>query len=579
MLKYYQKLKILVKELKKMKKAALLLAFALCFSCFAGLAVTAEAATEAQLTAPDIAYVNVQVTTNVAMLFAVPIDDSYNVENLDLLVWKGESESDKYDIDSADATLDPIGTSTIGTQPVLIFKYNGLKANQMTDVVYARTVVSDGNGGLAYSSIIDYSITEWGASYNSTAEDPTERENNNALVAALLEYGAAMQVLSNYYPNGYLANEAKSLKKITVTSTIKGEAVQRQVTQLVRAGETITLKAPKLDDHRVRSWSVEDANASLDGVQIEVNSDIEIDANFVMKAVSMWSAEFDKIEKSYISSAAGAGYNMVSKTKSIRIHSGSTAYSDTNTAYVSYVPKADGENKYLCLSSTAGGVIYVNDGSQSSIIPSNYNAKESGFITITFSLKRNEAGRIINSLGLRIRAKEAKVAENMRVFNTKADGTVNIAVYKGGSSNSYIETKVGEVAENGWSHFAFVVDFDELKIYGYMKDENGAWQHTATSDVCIPANYTDIYDWLANVGKMEWEFTNSEIDAKTWETIVPEADRQYVEGKVWSEADGAYIHDTTLTSEQRKERLGEIVEKYFSVNIDNYEIFSGYAID
>ena len=166
----------------------------------------------------------------------------------------------------------------------------------------------------------------------------------------------------------------------------------------------------------------------------------------------------------------------------------------------------------------------------------------------------------------------------MRVFNTKADGTVNIAVFNKGSSSTPIETKVGEVAENGWSHFAFVVDFDELKIYGYMKDENGVWQHKATSDVCIPANYTDIYDWLEDVNKMEWEFSNNVINAETWEATVPEDERQYVECNVWSEADCAYVPDTTLTS-TRKERLGEIVERYFSVNIDNYEIFSGYAIE
>ena len=444
----------------------------------------------------------------------------------------------------------------------------------------ARTCVSTGAGGYAYGEVIDCSIAEWAKTYKPS------NEANRVLVDSVLAYGTAMQEYrGDYKPNGYYAEDAKSLVTVTVNSKIAGsdEVVQKQVTQLAIAGSTITLADPVINGYSVSGWSVEDADASLDGVQVRVDSDMEITATFspatYAPAESMWSAEFDKIENSYISSEKEKGYNMVDSTSSIRIHSGATAYSDDNTAYVSYVPKADGENKYLCLSSTAGGVIYANDGKQSSMIPSNYyDAKESGFLTVTFSLKRNEAGRIINSLGLRIRANSAGVVECMRVFNTKADGTVNIAVYQGGSANKYIETKVGEVAANGWSHFAFVVDLDMLCIYGYMKDENGAWQKTATSSVYIPANYTDIYDWFANVGKMEWEFTNSAIDAKTWETIVSEADRQYVEGNVWSEADGAYIPDTTLTS-TRKERLGEIVEKYFSVNIDNYEIFSGYAID
>ena len=66
--------KISGKDIGKMKKIALLLALVLCFSCLAGVAAFADTAEKTALKAPDIAYANVSITTNVALLFAVPMD-------------------------------------------------------------------------------------------------------------------------------------------------------------------------------------------------------------------------------------------------------------------------------------------------------------------------------------------------------------------------------------------------------------------------------------------------------------------------------------------------------------------------
>ncbi len=569
---------VLLEELKNrkgktMKKTtALILVLSLCLSAMLGLTAIAEAEeTATVLEAPEIALANVSVTTNVALLFAVPADGltvnkDGTVDGLNLLVWEGVSESGKYGRGSADATLAAQGRLIVGENEYVVFVYDGLDAKQMTDTVYARTVVSDGKGNLGYSKVIDYSITEWARSYNST------NAANNALAANLIEYGAAMQEYrSDYKPNGYYANQAKSLVTVTVNSKIAGsdEVVQKQVTQLAVAGSTVTLAAPVIDGYAVSEWSVADTNAELDGVQTVVNSDVEFTATFspvVLSYESMWSADFDSIATGYVSSSAGAGYNMVNSNSSIRINSGAVAYSDDNNAYVSYVPKTEeGGNKYLCLTSTAGGAIYVNDGAQSSIKTSNYDTKATGgYLTVTFSLMRNEAGSIINSLGLRVRANGTGVNENMRVFNTSADGTVNISIFKNGSVNEVVNTKVGEVAESGWSHFAFVVDLDNLLIHGYMKDASGKWQLKATADVFVPSNYDNIYDWFSAVVKMEWEVSHGEIEQDVWESVVSEEDRDYVEN-------GTDPAD-------RKERMAKIAEKYFSMNIDNYEIFNGFAI-
>ncbi len=551
------------------KNLALLLCLALCLSSLIGLTAYAEETETTLPAAPEIALVNVSIKSNVAMLFAVPVGDftvneDGTVDGLNLLVWKGESDSGRYGRGSADATLEAQGKLIYGGETYVVFVYSGLAAKEMTDTVYARTVVSDGKGGLNYGEAIDYSVAEWARSYNST------NEKNKALAENLLAYGAAMQVYrDDYKPNGYYADQAKSLVAITVNSKVAGETVQSQVTQLAVAGSTVTLAAPLLDGYAVSEWSVGDIDAETDGVQIVVDADTVIDATFTpaeLSYESMWSADFDRIATGYVSSSAGAGYNMVNNSSSIRINSGAVAYSDDNNAYVSYVPKTEeGGNKYLCLTSTAGGAIYVNDGAQSGIKPSNYDTMSTGgYLTVTFSLMRNEAGRIINSLGLRVRANGTGVNENMRVFNTSADGTVNISIFKNGSVNELVNTKVGEVAESGWSHFAFVVDLDNLLIHGYMKDASGKWQLKATADVFVPSNYDNIYDWYANVVKMEWEVSHGEIEQDVWESVVSAEDRDYVEN-------GTDPAD-------RKERMAKIAEKYFSMNIDNYEIFNGNAI-
>ena len=558
------------------KNLALLLCLALCLSSLIGLTAYAEETETTLPAAPEIALVNVSIRSNVAMLFAVPVGDftvnnDGTVDGLNLLVWKGESETGRYGRGSADATLKAQGKLVHGGETYVVFVYTGLTAKEMTDTVYARTVVSDGKGNIAYGEAIDYSITEWAKNYETTSE------KNKALAENLLAYGSAMQVYrDDYKPNGYYAEQAKDLVTVTVNSKVAGETVQSQVTQLAVAGETITLAAPIVDGYSVSEWSVSDADAETEGVQIVVDADTVIDATFSPASLayeSMWGAAFEKATATVdsVTSGKGMGIPMLSglddMSGNVRFNTGAVAYASDNNAYVSYAPKADGNNKYLCLTSTAGGAIYAaNESGANSLKPSDYDiAANGGYLTVTFSLMRNEAGRIIDSLGLRIRANGTGVNENMRVFSTSADGTVSISVFKNGNLNEPVKTKVGEVAESGWSHFAFVIDLENLLIHGYMKDESGNWQLKATSAVFIPSNYDSIYDWLGNVGRFEWEVSHAEVEQKVWESVVSAEDRDYVE------------NGTDLT--ERSDRLAKIAEKYFSMNIDNYEIFSGDAIN
>ena len=256
------------------KNLALLLCLALCLSSLIGSTAYAEETETTLPAAPEIALVNVSIRSNVAMLFAVPLGDftvnpDGTVDGLKLLVWKGEYKSG-----SADDTLQAQGKLSLNGNDYVVFVYTGLFAKEMTDTVYARTVVSEGNK-TAYGKVIDYSITEWARNYNPKSDE------NKALAANLLEYGTAMQKYrDDYKPNGYYANQAKALVTITVNSKVGEETVQTQVTQLAVVGSTITLAAPIVDGYSVSEWRVSDTDQVIEGGRVMVNGDMVIDAIF-----------------------------------------------------------------------------------------------------------------------------------------------------------------------------------------------------------------------------------------------------------------------------------------------------------
>ena len=83
---------------------------------------------------PEIAYANVNYVDNIYMMFAVPVAELGEGESLKLLVWDSRSESNSfsyYDIikDVIDAEAEAVA---IGNASYLVFKYDGLNANDMT---------------------------------------------------------------------------------------------------------------------------------------------------------------------------------------------------------------------------------------------------------------------------------------------------------------------------------------------------------------------------------------------------------------------------------------------------------------
>ena len=129
------------------KKLALLLVVAMALTAVLGIAPMASAEEEivAPTTAPEIEYFNISLRVGATLLFAVPVDGftvngDGTVDNLKLLLTK---DSDAKGIGGvADGLLlEASGKTEIGEKTYVVFEYSGLAANEMADIVYARSVL------------------------------------------------------------------------------------------------------------------------------------------------------------------------------------------------------------------------------------------------------------------------------------------------------------------------------------------------------------------------------------------------------------------------------------------------------
>lgn len=569
------------------KNLTLILAITLCISALAGLTAFADSSASANSTeaSPEIAYVNVSTKANVCLLFAVPVDDinvAYNddgsIDNLELYIWKAPDPTGNYYVSGATEKLEAQGNLVNGGKNYAVFSYDGLSAKEMTDVIYACvSYISPETNVRHFSKIIDYSIAEWAMNYTTTDA------KNQRVVDALLAYGGAMQTYKKYNPNGYRADAAKSLKTLTVNSYLDGVLVQTQVTQLYKSKAEITLAVPALKNATFVKWeNVEDSNTATEGIQIKSAENTEVNAIFTTKSLvgeTIWSDGFEAYASTGIfkdNTEKAKGYNLVNSTTSVRVNTGDPAYKNGNRDAVGYKIVADGDNKYITYMSTAGGALYVNKDAHDAIYLKKYGVGDAvTSITVKISIKRNEAGTVLNTAGIRIRANGTGHEESLRILDTFSDGKSdgeNVVRLKTYNGKKHEYAVIGSVAEKGFTDFAVVVDILNLEIRGYIK-VNGEYEHTATLPLYVPSNYSNVYDWMENVIKVQLEGITGSIDSKYTGTLV---DAQW--DNVVTEAERNYLESLKLDDAAYKAELFRLVEKYYSMDIDNYKIELGDSV-
>ena len=283
----------------------------------ADTSVNAKNTTESYV--PNISYTNVCYADDLALMFAVPVPaDLADGASVKVLVWK--MESDVYSYTEGVTTSTSLRTATIieaekstvninGAQHY-VFKYYGLSADMMTDVVYARAVlVGKDNVATAYGKVIDYSIVEYietaKGSFNGGAP-VIENGEVLELLDSILDFGALAQDLLGgvdpYTPNGYFAND--ELHKIWITPVVAGKKQEKAFGGFFKYEEGGYAKvfAPFFDGFEIVSYKDADGNLLTDantdgydkalGFQINaVDSDVEITVEYGTRSFKKLSAE------------------------------------------------------------------------------------------------------------------------------------------------------------------------------------------------------------------------------------------------------------------------------------------------
>ena len=262
---------------EKMKKnLALLLVVAMALTAMIGLvpASAAESTTPSQ----EIEYFNVSLRVGATLLFAVPAD-GYSVQadgtvkNLKLVVVKDSvnpSTATPYEGELLEAS----GKTEINEKEYIVFEYSGLAANEMCDIVYARTVTLNDRGFRTYGDIKSFSLTEFVQNYNGQYK---------ALVGSMLAYGDAAiaykaneSVKANFKPS----ESSSSLYTIKVKRVVDGTPLDAgyDFVQYAKAG-SVTLAVPPIADATFVSFSGADV---ADG-KITVSGNVELTANYTTK--------------------------------------------------------------------------------------------------------------------------------------------------------------------------------------------------------------------------------------------------------------------------------------------------------
>ena len=266
------------------KNLAFLLVVIFVLTAVLGVAPIASAEEE-EIAAPstEIAYFNISLRVGATLLFAVPsegytVNPDGTVDNLKLLITNDCNNKGIGGVADGEL-LEASGKYMIGGKEHIVFEYSGLAANELVEIVYARTLYIDENGFYNYGEAKGYSVTEFLKKYNGTDEDV------NDLIDMLLAYGDAAIA---YKPKvgakaNFLPSEARDegIYTIKVKRVVNGVAIddEYEINQFAKAGE-ITLSAPPVYGASVTSWEGAEV---VDG-KVTVSDDLELIANYTTDA-------------------------------------------------------------------------------------------------------------------------------------------------------------------------------------------------------------------------------------------------------------------------------------------------------
>ena len=499
-----------------------------------------------------IAYADVSYSDKIYMKFAVPAyTDLPEGATLELIVW-GTYDS-AYSFSYADTSPDAMGIAnaiapqeqkaTIGGVEHFVFAYDAISVEMMTDVVYARPVITLADGTRVYGDVINYSIVEYVTSAKGGFEgiEGLTNQDHLALLDTMLEFGAMAQSYSNdgdgYLPCGFFADD--ELNKIWVTPVYDGVVGEKIFGGFYKAGSDYATVFPPVSDLYsviglvdAEGVAIEDDSLELSGIQMAApeSGDLEITMNLSRKAVFDSTIENGALgyyyQKNGLSTFDQSKANQRVEMPTMNL-AGNSGYGPNQTSgakncYAGYKVLADpfsdveGE-KALLWTGTNNGAFYFQG--QNSPVYIRKNVVGIGdtidpVLTVEFTIAGGELG-IGNTANFRIRSDYAKSAGgtgqcNLNIFKVSG-GKVMLAT----SDVNYVE--LCTLSSTAFTTFAITIDFRAETIAGYVADENGVMQEVVAPTVRTrPAamktavnegnvGYDSLYNWLMTAqSKIEW---------------------------------------------------------------------------
>ena len=187
---------------------------------------------------------NLSYADSIYMLYAVSHEGfDRNQHQIKMLFW--EEAQDEYVVGTEAYEVTADSYATVNKKDCLIFYSAGIAAKEMTDNVYSRAYVEI-DGVTYYSDVQKYSVLEYVYTAREAGNLSAAKEN---LFTAMLDYGAAAQVVLNYKTDR-LANATYHKISVENGTLADGTTMGRFL-----AGESVTLTASaSLDGEEFICW-------------------------------------------------------------------------------------------------------------------------------------------------------------------------------------------------------------------------------------------------------------------------------------------------------------------------------------
>ena len=367
------------------KNLALLIAFVMLFSCMLGIMPAADETTGGASTAesyePTIAYSNVNYIEDLTLMFAVPApaaDALAEGSTVKVVIWTAPSTVYSYgEVGTKNAEETEVITfaleaeeakAEIGGVEHLVFKYEGLAPEKMTDVIYARAIVVDKDGkAAAYSDVLDYSVVEYvetaKGGFNGGAPVIAD-EKVVSLLDSMLFFGATVQKFADrgdpYVPNGYYAND--ELHKIWVTPVVAGKTLDKVFGGFFKYEEYgyATVREPFFDGRVVVAYKDADGNVLEDACPGEYDEEAGFQLNAVDGDIEVLVEYGSVAIRELTADAFGEGFAVNNVTPGIQGNPDILASLGSKYTSAKSIELSRGHNANFSGDSGVGGTNYYN---------------------------------------------------------------------------------------------------------------------------------------------------------------------------------------------------------------------------